>query len=111
MSENEFMLCRAASEARLDAYQQRFVRLLLDCFLSTKTYTVNINMAGSVRCASNQPWVSDVPLNMMLLDFSDDMDMSDLLSLRHGQRLENAKEYTSILAEPLGSRLRARFVD
>ena len=67
-------------------------------------------MAGPVMCARSQPWVPVVPPNMLLLDFSDDLDLTDLLSLRHDQRLENAKEYTSILAEPLGSRLKARFV-
>ncbi|DBA67288.1 TPA: hypothetical protein ACH3X2_001593 [Trebouxia sp. C0005] len=43
-----------------------------------------------------------------LLDLSEDVTMPDLLSLRHDQQLEHAKEYNSILAEPLGSRLRAR---
>ena len=43
-----------------------------------------------------------------LLDLSGDVTMPDLLSLRRDQQLEHAKEYNCILAEPLGSRLRAR---
>lgn len=43
-----------------------------------------------------------------LLDLSEDVTVPDLLSLRRDQQLEHAKEYNSILAEPLGSRLRAR---
>lgn len=43
-----------------------------------------------------------------LLDLSDDMSELDMLSLRRDQQLEHAKEYDSILAEPLGSRLKAR---
>ena len=42
-----------------------------------------------------------------LLDLSEDVTMPDLLSLRRHQQLEHAKEYNSILAEPLGSRLRS----
>ena len=46
----------------------------------------------------------------ILMDLSDDISTPDFLSLRHDQQLEHAKEYSSILAEPRGSRLKARCV-
>ena len=66
-------------------------------------------MAGPVICASNQQWVPDFSPNTMLLDSCDAMNMSDLLCLRFDQQLEYAKEYNSIIPEPLGSRLKSRF--
>ena len=64
-------------------------------------------MAGPVTCTSGQQWVPDFAPNTLLLDSCD--AMSDLLCLRHDQQLEYAKEYNSIVPEPLGSRLRPRF--
>ena len=64
-------------------------------------------MAGPVVCASGQQWVPDFAPNTLLLDSCD--AMSDLLCLRHDQQLEYAKEYNSIVPEPLGSHLRPRF--
>ena len=43
------------------------------------------------------------------LDLNEDVEMFDFLSLRDDQRLENAKEFNSIIPEPLGSRLRPRY--
>lgn len=44
------------------------------------------------------------------LDMEEDVEMFDLLSLRRDQCLEYAKEYSSIIPEPLGSRLRPRYL-
>lgn len=44
------------------------------------------------------------------LDLDEDLEMFDFLSLRDDQRLEYAKEYNSIIPEPLGSRLRPRYM-
>ena len=65
-------------------------------------------MAGQVEFASIQKWVPGFSPNTMLLDSCDVMNMSDLLCLRHDQQLEHAKEYNSIIPEPLGSRLKSR---
>ena len=43
-----------------------------------------------------------------MLDVADDADLY-ALGLRRDQQLEYAKEYNSIIAEPLGSRLKARY--
>ena len=43
------------------------------------------------------------------LDMEEDVEMFDFLSLRRDQCLEHAKEYNSIIPEPLGSRLRPRY--
>ena len=66
-------------------------------------------MAGPVICASSQQWVPDFSPNTMLLDSCDAVNMIDQLCLRHDQQLEYAKEYNSIIPEPLGSRLKSRF--
>ena len=47
-------------------------------------------------------------LRDLLMDVTDDADLY-ALGLRRDQQLEYAKEYNSIIAEPLGSRLKARY--
>lgn len=46
--------------------------------------------------------------NDLFVDLDGDIETLDFLSLRHDQMLEYAKEYNSIIPEPLGSRLRTR---
>lgn len=64
---------------------------------------------GVVMHARSQQWMPEFLPNNFLLNSWDTMTGPDLLNLRHDQQLEYAKEYSSILAEPLGSRLKSRF--
>jgi len=75
---------------------------------AVKHITLSSSSMAAVTAGVRQFTSSVQACHGFLLDLSDDVTMPDLLSLRRDQRLEHAKEYNSILAEPLGSRLRAR---
>ncbi|KAL0055424.1 hypothetical protein WJX82_000300 [Trebouxia sp. C0006] len=75
---------------------------------AVKHITLSSSSMAAVTAGVRQFTSSVQACHGFLLDLSDDVTMPDLLSLRRDQQLEHAKEYNSILAEPLGSRLRAR---